>query len=63
MAVEMEKEKHELVTPKPSNSWKSTGIPFGTLDYLRIQTNSSNPSHTLCQSEIQKANRKPNKRA
>lgn len=34
MAVEMEKEKHELVIPKPSHSWKSIGIPFGTLSYL-----------------------------
>lgn len=33
MAVEME-EKHELVIPKPSHSWKSIGIPFGTLNYL-----------------------------
>lgn len=33
MAVEME-EKHELVIPKLSHSWKSIGIPFGTLSYL-----------------------------
>lgn len=27
----MEKEKHELVIPKASHSWKSIGIPFVTL--------------------------------
>lgn len=31
MAVEMEKEKQELVIPKPSNPWKFTGIPLGIL--------------------------------
>lgn len=48
MAVEMEKEKHELVIPKPSNSRKSTGIPFGTLNYLSgfKQTAQTLPTHS-----------------
>lgn len=34
MAVEMEREKHELVILKPSHSWKCIGIPFRTVSYL-----------------------------
>lgn len=53
MAVEMEKEKRELVIPKPSNSRKSNGIPCGTLSYLpgfkqtaqTLPTTSADPRH------------------
>lgn len=63
MAVEMEKEKHELVIPKPSNSWKSTGTPFAALSSLSrlkqaAQTLPMRSAHPRCK----KANRKPNKR-
>lgn len=63
MAVEMGKEKHELVIPKPSNSWKSTGTPFATLGSLSrlkqaAQTLPTRSAHPRCK----KANRKPNKR-
>lgn len=52
MAAEME-EKHELVIPKPSHSWKSIGIPFGALNYLSgfkqmaltLPTHSANPGY------------------
>lgn len=53
MAVEMEKEKRELVIPKPSNSRKPNGIPCGTLSYLpgfkqtaqTLPTTSADPRH------------------
>lgn len=61
MAVEMEKEKQELVIPKPSNPWKFTGIPLGILSHLSgfkqmaqtLPTHSANPRYRK-QTENQK---------